>query len=85
MHGLFPIRLRHIFQNTSQVLFHNLRGFDINLFIPDRFLKRSFQYRGATLGNSLPVQARNQAILTSLRAFLLAQLFFTFIILVNIV
>lgn len=38
----------------------------------------SFRYRGATLWNNLPVQARNEATLSSFRAFLLAQLFFYF-------
>ena len=68
INGLFPIHLCDIFQNTSQVHSHELRGSDINLFIL-RLLseaqKHSFQYQGATLWDSLPIQAKNRATLTS--------------------
>ena len=73
INGLFPIRFSDIFQNTSQVHCHKLSGSDLNLFIPrpiSEAAKRSFRYRGATLWNSLPIQARNQGILISFKSFL---------------
>ena len=68
INGLFSVRLRDIFQNTSQVHSHTLSS-DINLFIPRPLSdagKHSFQYRGATPWNTLRIQARNQATLTSI-------------------
>ena len=49
IHGLFAIRLRNGFQNTSQVHSHKLRSSNINLFMARPLSeagKRSFQYGG---------------------------------------
>lgn len=57
--------------------FHNKLRVQIHICsFPDRLLKQAnvvlIQYRGATLWNSLLIQARNQANLTSFKASLKA-------------
>ena len=57
INGLFPIRLRDIFQNSSQVHSHKLRGLDINFLIPDCFLRQGnvvFNIQGLHSGTTFP-------------------------------
>ena len=57
--------------NTSSVHSHNLRSSSRNLFVPRPLTesgKRSFQYRGAVLWNSLPTEVKKKSTLNSFRA-----------------
>ena len=81
---LFPFRLRDIVQNTSQVHSHKFKVSDIPIPFYEA-VKRSFQYRRATLWNGVLIQARHQATLTSLKHPWQHNCFFIFVIFVNIV
>ena len=81
---LFPFRLRDIVQNTSQVHSHKFKVSDIPIPFYEA-VKRSFQYRRATLWNDVPIQAGHQATLTSLKHPWQHNCFFIFVIFVNIV
>ena len=70
LHNLSPIRLTSIFKTTSSVHSHNLRNSKYNLFVPRPSTeagKRSFQYRGSVLWNSLPLSAKTQPTLGSFK------------------
>ena len=69
-HNLAPTRLNNLFKTTSSVHSHNLRNSKYNLFVPRPSTeagKRSFQYRGSTLWNSLPLSAKKQPTLRSFK------------------
>ena len=73
LHNLSPIRLTSIFKTTSSVHSHNLRNSKYNLFVPRPSTeagKRSFQYRGSVLWNSLPLSAKTQPTLGSFKSSL---------------
>ena len=73
LHNLSPIRLTSIFKTTSSVHSHNLRNSKHNLFVPRPSTeagKRSFQYRGSVLWNSLPLSAKTQPTLGSFKSSL---------------
>ena len=58
LHNLSPTRLNSICKATPSVYSHNLRNSKYNLFVPRPSTeagKRSFQYRGSVLWNSLPL------------------------------
>lgn len=55
---LFPIRHRDIVQNTWQVHSHKFKASDIPIPFYEA-VKRSFQYRRATMWNGVPIQARH--------------------------
>ena len=73
LHNLSPIRLTSIFKTTSSVHSYNLRNSKYNLFVPRPSTeagKRSFQYRGSVLWNSLPLSAKTQPTLGSFKSSL---------------
>ena len=64
VNNLYPNELNTIFESTSQVHSHNLRGSSHSMFTPrprTEAGKRSFGYRGAVLWNDLPDEIRSQA------------------------
>ncbi len=71
LYNLSPIRLTSIFKTTSSVHSHNLRNSKYNLFVrrpSTEAGKRSFQYRGSVLWNSLPLSAKTQPTLGSFKS-----------------
>jgi len=67
LHDLSPTSLNSVFKSTSSVHSHNLRNSKCNLFVPrpnTEAGKRSFQYRGSVLWNSLPLSAKIQPTLS---------------------
>jgi len=70
----FPLRLRELFQTTSQVHTYNLRGSAHDLFTPRPIAeagKRSLHYRGATLWNSLSTTSKTQTTVAGFKESLL--------------
>ena len=70
LHNLSPTCLNSIFRTTSSVHSHNVRNSKYNLFFPRPSTeagKRSFQYRGSVLWNSLPSSAKTQPTLRSFK------------------
>ena len=75
VNGLLTTRLNDIFKNTSQIHSQNLRSLAHNFFILwplSEAGKRTFNYRGATLWNSLPAQTKNQTTMNSFKETLSA-------------
>ena len=69
-HNLVPTRLNSLLKTTSSVHSHNLRNSKYNLFVPrpnTEAGKRSFQYRGPVLWNSLPLSAKIQPTISSFK------------------
>ena len=61
LHNLAPNRLNNLLKFASSVHSHNLRKSKYNLLVPrpsTEAFKRSFQYRGSVLWNSLPLSAK---------------------------
>ena len=70
LHNLVPTRLNSLLKTTSSVHSHNLRNSKYNLFVPRPSTeagKRSFQYRGPVLWNSLPLSAKIQPTISSFK------------------
>ena len=64
-------RLNSVLKTKSSVHSHNLRNSNYSLFVPRPSTeagKRSFQYRGSFLWNSLPLSAKIQPTISSFRS-----------------